>query len=312
MRLFSLGILVLFFVACSHTENDYDQTWNNPTFSHKATAYKYAFFGKIDSRVLDGTIDSSVFPAVPGLVHKAYAIHCPTDTCFSERVVLALRSPAKKTLKEWVSQRCKEYIEECAVGDHYQKYDTLEAPTCLRRPNSVEEIEEYYLNYLEEIYKDWQCPKDRSDYPVPTEQGGLMLFDCWRTGDLYTFYEATWYDWMSGGDNTRESYRTIDAKTGRELGLDDFIDENQRDAFAQIMMRNLLSQEGNDAYEITHYASDGSDVLPKIDGCGLIREGMVVYFYPYNLSVGTSGQYNVIIPYNEVAAMLRIDSINFK
>ena len=125
MRLFSICILVLFSVACSHTENQYDQTWNNPTFSHKATGYQYAFFGKIDSRELDDTNDSLVFPAVPGLVHKVYAVHCPTDTCFSERVVLALRCPAKKTLKEWVSQRCKEYIDDCAVGDHYQKYHSI-------------------------------------------------------------------------------------------------------------------------------------------------------------------------------------------
>ena len=139
-----------------------------------------------------------------------------------------------------------------------------------------------------------------------------MLFDCWRSGDLYTFYEATWYDWISAGDNTRESYRTIDSKTGKEMSLEDLIDNEQRVAFAKIMMKNLISQAGERASYLRQFPADGLEVLSRMDGCGLIREGLIVYFYPYTLAPGAVGQINAVIPFSELTHCLKIRNMPLK
>lgn len=283
-------------------------TYSGKTFSHQATAYRYAYFGKTGSWDLSEADDMEPFPPVPGLVHGTFNVLCAKDTCFHNRVVLALRCPKKKTLAAWMSERVKSFLEENQVTDMGDDTQRITIPTC-PRPESADVICSHYLHVLKGRFGVMRCPepdpKWDGEYRQPAEQAGLMLFDCWRSGDLYTFYEATWYDWMSCGDNTTESYRTVDARIGKELSLEDFVDEKDYGRFAQILMKHLIKAADNRAEALESYASDGSDVLPLLDGCGLVKEGMVVYFHPYTLSAGVYGQFNAVIPYNELGNSLK-------
>ena len=45
-------------------------------------------------------------------------------------------------------------------------------------------------------------------------------------------------------------------------------------------------------------------VLKRANGCALIPEGLVFYFYPYNLGSGADGQYEAVIPYEELDGIL--------
>ena len=67
----------------------------------------------------------------------------------------------------------------------------------------------------------------------------------------------------------------------------------------------LIKAADNRAEALESYASNGSDVLPLLDGCGLVKEGMVVYFHPYTLSAGVYGQFNAVIPYHELGNSLK-------
>ncbi len=286
------------------------------TFNHQSTNYRYAFFGKTGPWDLDEEDDMEPFPPVPGLAKGWLSVYCARDTCFASRVVLALRCPEVETLTTWMSGRVKDYLEDCPVKDKNDDTSATTIPMCpswteMRTPSGSSTLLLcfHYLHALEVLFGHMRCPEPDPEwdggYQQPAEQAGLMLFDCWRAGDMYTFYEATWYDWMSCGDNTTEAYRTVDTRTGKELSLEDFVDEEDYGRFAQILMTHLTKDAGKRAEALENYAADGSEIMLLVDGCGLVKEGLVVYFYPYTLAAGAYGQFNAIIPLNELKGMMK-------
>ncbi len=67
------------------------------------------------------------------------------------------------------------------------------------------------------------------------------------------------------------------------------------------MMRRLVN--GNRDHFVHHRRCDPSeytDILHRADGCALIKEGLIIYFYPYNLGAGADGEYEAVIPYDEL------------
>ena len=83
------------------------------------------------------------------------------------------------------------------------------------------------------------------------------------------------------------------------------ISKNDYGRFAKILMKYLTKAAGNCTEALEDYAADGSDILPLIDGCGLVKEGLVVYFYPYTLSAGNFGQFNAVIPLTALRGILK-------
>ena len=74
---------------------------------------------------------------------------------------------------------------------------------------------------------------------------------------------------------------------------------------AELMMAHLTNGRGEiyaeqypDAFKNNH------EVLSLANGCALISEGLVIYFYPYILSIGADGQYDAVIPYSELEGIL--------
>jgi hypothetical protein len=288
-------------------EGDMSGAYPGSTFSHQGTDYRYAFFGKRNSWGPRNWEDMEPFPPVPGLTRRMFRVYCRRDTCVVNNGVLALRSPQNKTLVEWMSLRVKDFIEKSLVNVVHDDQPAITILAC-PHPQTAGGICSFFsvmlkvrLGFLPSYKLEMVVKEGRS-----VEQEGLLLFDCWQAGDLYTFYEATWYDWMSLGDTTRESYRTIDARTGKELSLEDFVDEKDYLSFARILMKRLTVAAGSRAAALADYAPDGSDVLPLLDGCGLVKEGLVVYFYPYTLSAGFYGQFNAVIPYQELGSILKV------
>ena len=125
----------------------------------------------------------------------------------------------------------------------------------------------------------------------------MLLTDCWRTERFCTFYEAHWHDWASCGDTTTESYHTIDLKTGNKLELSDLIKEEDYPALADIMMDYLKSYNGYYWRDLDHSSGHlwpitALGVLKEINGCALIREGLILYFYLPDEKTGIQACYS--------------------
>ena len=270
-------------------------------------AIDYAYFGQIGSRARVFAEDSLKFPPIPGLVHKSVLATCPTDTCFTEYATLALRCPKAPALLKWVSEQAKLFADECPIGNRYKEVTGKEKDIPFKSLNSADAICSYYTEELGKVCQDWVCDGgDDHDHDIPNEQMGLLLFDCYQKGQYCTFHEATWYDAMSCGDNTREAFRTIDSKTGKVLGLNDFVDEKDYDAFTALMIPRLKNRSRSFVGPGYTYSEEDKWFLEQISGIGLIKEGLIVTYFPYVLSSGADGHFHAVIPYEDLKGILKI------
>lgn len=274
-----------------------------------STAYKYVFFGKLGFMERTFQEDTLVFPPIEGLVHRSAYAMCPTDTCMAEYVVLALRCPAIQPLLNWVADTVGVFVNECPIGNGLSKYNGREVTIPVRHFKSDKEICDYYIGQLNHVYDNWRCTGE-GDHGVINEQAGLLLADCWNNGTLYTFHRMDWYDWLSGGNNTRESWWTVNAKTGKLLTLKDFVMPGKIDSLATLMMAHLANDKGEFyAAQYPDALRNNLEVLSWANGCALTSEGLVIYFYPYNLGSGADGQYNAVIPYAKLGGILKKDRL---
>ena len=268
-------------------------------------AYKYVYFGKLGFMERTFQEDTLVFPPIEGLVHRSAYAMCPKDTCFAEYAVLALRCPPIQPLLNWVADTVRAFANDCPIGHGLSIYNNRDVSIPIRHLKSDEEICDYYIDQLNHVYDNWHCSGE-GDHGVINEQAGLLLADCWNSGNLYTFHRMDWYDWLSSGNNTRESWWTVNAKTGKLLTLKDFVLPGKKDSLATLMMAHLANDKGDLYLEQYPDASlNNLDVLSWANGCALTSEGFVIYFYPYNLGSGADGEFVAEIPYAELEGILK-------
>lgn len=269
------------------------------------TKYKYFYFGKLGFRERTFLEDTLIFPPIEGLVHgSAYAM-CPTDTCVAEYAVLALRCPPIQPLLNWVADTVGAFVNECPIGNGLSIYNDRVFSIPVKHLKSDREICDYYIGQLNHVYDTWHCTGE-GDHGVINEQAGLLLADCWNNGNLYTFHRMDWYDWLSSGNNTRESWWTVNAKTAKLLTLEDMVQPGMKDSLAMLMMAHLANDKGElYARQYPDAFRSHLEVLSWANGSALTSEGLVIFFYPYNLGSGADGQYEAVIPYEELNGILR-------
>jgi hypothetical protein len=173
------------------------------------------------------------------------------------------------------------------------------------RVTSAADICNQYITRIKQTFDRQRCG-ETTDHGIPNEQFGFMLTDCWRTEEFCTFYEATWYDWMSCGDNTRESYYSVNRATGKVASISDFVSEQDIPKLAELLLKYLKNYSGqlwtHPGFEWV--ATQPIELLRQMNGCALIREGLIIYYYPYEIGCGADGQFNATIPYQELYGIL--------
>lgn len=275
-----------------------------PSYGLFATDYKYLFFGEIGYRDRSFQEDTLRFPPMEGLVHQsAYAI-CPKDTCFAEYAVLALRCPPIQSLLDWVADTVNTFVHECPIGNGLLTYNEKQLDIPIKHRKSDKEICDYYIGQLQHAYDGWHCTGE-GDHDSLNEQAGLLIADCWHNEILYTFYRIDWYDWFNCGNNARESWWTVDATSGKLLGLEDLILPEKMDELSSLMMPRLVNGNGEYLVQLYDcYTLEDKAVIGLANGCALIQEGLIVFFYPYNLGTGADGEFEAVIPYEELEGII--------
>ena len=293
-----LFLILLAILGCSQngepkTNPEYDQTWNMPTFRHKAMDYKYVDFGSIGFYDRSFREDTLVYPPIPGLIHMS-RMAVTKNGNGANYATLAVRCPNEPKLLQWLTGRVQRYVTDWPIG-----YDlTKEDPVAEKEFDNAGKMVGYYMDKLGEDLKD----EEGESFPTMTHQTGLLLADCWQRGDLYTFYESVW-------DNeshlNHEGYITVNAKTGKTLELKDFVAPKDYDELSTLVIRRLENEHGERLLDQDYgYAADGRDILNSLGGCALIREGFIIYFKPYILGSGGDGMYRAVIPYEELKGIL--------
>lgn len=268
-----------------------DTAWVKPPYYHDSTSSCIpGMYGMIDQYAKEDRIDASFFPSIPDLYFKSCMESCQRDYCKSKRAVLAISCPKKEPLLQWVSDRACAFANGC-MGNSLKRV----------RPNyslkSAKEICDYYIEAAGSAFKT--VVKDCShEADLPCEQFGRLIADVWQKGNLHTFVVTGWYDWSSCGDNTAVSYVTIDAATGKEFTYASLIGKSDEAKMEKLLLKYLSN--GNEkwpdsAERVANYSE--ASLLSKMDGCALLKEGLIIYYYPYTIGCGADGQFIAIIPY---------------
>lgn len=301
-RLVIITCVLLVNVSQSFAQ-DYDGSWNRPTINQASDDFKYAYFGRVEPYYHKPGIDIHSLPPIPGLKYRSYSIFCQKDTCYAARAVIAIRCPEDPVLMHWSSSRAAKFAEWCnGIIEHDgTRYNILKV-------SSSADICNLYIRCIQKSFNQLTCD-EIGDHGTPNEQFAFLLTDCWRTDKYCTFYESKWYDWMSCGDNTTESYFSVNIETGEIATVTDFVREKDLPRLANLMMKYLKNYKG----ELWVYpdfewvASEPLDLLKQMNGCALIREGLVIYYHPYEIGCGADGHFKAVIPYSELKGILLIN-----
>ena len=288
------------FSGIARATMDYNEFWNRPTIGHASFDFRYVYFGMVDPRHREPGIDIRTLPPVPGLKYRSCSVICPKDTCFASRAVMAVRCPEDSVLLRWASRRAALFTAWC------ENKDVKQGPRNVASVASASDLCNQYIRRINRAFNK-QIHGECEGHDIPNEQHGYLLTDCWATDNYCTFYEAKWYDMMSCGDNTTESYFTVNRETGQELELSDIVSENDYPKLAKIMMDYLKNYKGElragPSFERT--PTKALELLKARNGCALIREGLIIYYYPYEIGAGADGQFNAVIPYDRLKGILK-------
>lgn len=268
--------------------SEYEVAWNQPTIGIPSSTY-HAYFGMVDPKTTDDAqANMEPMPPIKGLYHSSFMFSCPEDGCFRKRAVLAIKCPDNAKLEQWMCVTAHSFAEMVANSTDGAPHQNIPLN---KNQESAKEICDFYVAKMEEAVSRIDCQGNEDGF-MPLEQHGMLVTDVWKKNGLYTFFTSFWYDWMSCGDNTKRNYVTVNPKTGKSLGLNDIIDAKDQKSFADLMMDNF-----------DHKPTEVHDPLAALkdcDGIALIREGVIVSFFPYHIGCGAEGQFFSIVSYDEL------------
>ena len=297
MKRLALSIIALAALSFTVRAQNYGGAWNTPTISHSSYPDKI-YFGMTDAYDRRPGIDASTMPAIPGLKYSSCYVLCAKDTCYARRVVMAVRCPQKRVLLDWASKRAALYEVVCC-NDPTGKTE----PEKVLVVKSAGDICSQYIRRIEESVRQ-ECLEGGMPGEM-NEQSGFLLTDCWQTDKYCTFYQATWYDMLSCGDNTTQAYYSVDKKTGRVATLEDFVPKSRWPALAEILYKYLKNSSGKLWVDENpdRNTFDPMETLNDRSGSALIREGLVIYYFPYAIGGGYEGEIMAVIPHDKVTKL---------
>ena len=251
--------------------------------------FKYNdLFGRI--KTLSDSIPDILkdLPPLKGLKYRTYTISCKKDSCITSRSIIAVRCPKDSVLLRWV---CKS-IEE---------WDTLSRGSLSDQESlrSSGEIVTFYINKIKER-GPIICEGDIGWKIL--EQSGCLVADVWHSKDLCTLFTSYWND---SGAVVRafESWRTINAVTGKAYSLFDFIDKRDEAAFIDLIAKYLWNHQDRWVDKYPDQFSEHPEWLLDCSGAALTKNGLIVYYHAPGIGCYADGQFNAVIPYEELESL---------
>ena len=253
------------------------------------TSYGVGLIGAFDR---DDSDDTLVRHPIPGLYYRSCMDFCAKDTCYSNRIFVALRCPKERVLLDWVA----DYVAGF-TGASQEGYTISADKPVARKPRmrNARQICDHYVDLYKKNISGRPCDNDKECHNTPNEQNVLLITDILQTRSFCTFFVHTNFDFLSCGCNYRYDFQTIDKNTGKELGINDFVESYDSTAFKAFVAEYYDGIYGKDRL------IPGNMRETPFTGCALTKEGLMVYYAPYTVGCGADGVVMVQIPYDELA-----------
>lgn len=137
------------------------------------------------------------------------------------------------------------------------------------------------------------------DYPqVPSSRGCTVCHKIHEDSVWVTYIVEISIDYhISSGCPSRVDYFTINKATGEVLSVPEFMSRHKSSEVERLVRKaycDVTAENGSPTCDIS-----GKDLIKDADGIAILDEGILFYYYPYNLGSGAFGQFNLIIPVPE-------------
>lgn len=249
--------------------------------------FKYNdLFGRIDcweDRHKDIAPD---LPPLKGMKYRTFTTRLPKARNFS-RDILAVKSPKKDTLLSWAANMIAKRYGVTIPSD--------------KKFKSSGEIADFVMDNKIASYRRIENELTVEDWG-PNEQEGALVADVWHSGDLYTFFYSSWID--SGFHlSMTESWFTINAATGKEYTLFDFIDKRDEAALVGLIAKYLWNHHDRWVDLYPDRFQEHPEWLLDCSGAALTKNGLIVYYHAPQIGCYADGQFNAVIPYEELKSL---------
>lgn len=265
--------------------------------------WKYSY-GMIDAYKKTNSFERNSFPKIPHLYVTSCMEICPLDTCKSERAVIAINCPNKKTILNWISNQVCKFANICMSPLNIDLQDGEEKDSIQPKYifNSNKDLCDFYRSKIDNYFKKYtsKCIKDVAG---PTEQNVIFIAECWHKMNFYTFMKYYQYDQSSCGDNSQVSYITVNSETGKQIRTRDIFRPSDFHKLGKLILQYLRNGNGlwSKGDNASHNLNENIEqVLSNISGCGFLSNGIVFYYHPYQIGSGADGHYFALIPYNKI------------
>lgn len=231
-------------------------------------------------------------PPLKGMKYRTFT------TCISKahnfsRDILAVRCPKKDTLLNWAANMvAKRYGVTIPSGKKFKSSGDIADFVMDGKIAFHKRIASYKDIDREFIVEDWDL----------NEQEGVLVADVWHLGDIYTFFYSSWID--SGCHlSLTDSWFSVNAVTGKEYSLFDFIDKRDEAALIDLVVKYLWNHYDRwpdlYPYRFQHYPEWLKDCI----GAALTKNGQIVYYHAPEIGCYADGQFNAVIPYEELKSL---------
>ena len=261
--------------------------------SVEVLGFKYnVLFGRIDcweDRHKDIAPD---LPPLKGMKYRTFTTCISKAQNFS-RDILAVRCPKKDTLLNWAANMvAKRYGVTIPSGKKFKSSGDIADFVMDGKIAFHKRIASYEDIDREVIVEDWD----------PNEQEGVLVADVWHSGDIYTFFYSSWID--SGCHlSLTDSWFSVNAVTSKAYSLFDFIDKRDEAALIDLVVKYLWNDHDRwiELYpsRFQHYP----EWLKDCSGAALTKNGLIVYYHAPQIGCYADGQFNAVIPYEELKSL---------
>ena len=241
----------------AQNKHDYNRAWNTPTVGID-TSWHYGQFGALEWGA--AKMDLSSLPAIPGLKYSSRIVSSPDEDGYkSIRFLIAARclyNPAEFEAEQAI---CQSFLSDGITEIHkaFARDDEPRQIDPSRKCKDVSDLCNYYVDEIVNNLSEGGKPVIKGQELWPMWQEGLLITDCWSSGNCYTIFAATMDN--SGNACNRKYYFTIetdadDATTYKCLTFEDIVPESGRAKFALKMLTNLKDASGTsytDLYDCT-------------------------------------------------------------
>ena len=179
------------------------------------------------------------------------------------------------------------FIDVCSYWEPQKTLNTIRVNNMPHTVDGIFHYVERVAQYITNDKKEMNRIRDNC-YNATVD---IVCRKVYETSDSVTFGLYSYVEYHGAcGNGVRIRYYTVDKRSGHVLSTRELLKTYSKEQ----LNRKLLEQYKSVAYYINEYY-DTTDLVSIADGCAILEDGYLFYYFPYNLGCGAEGQYNLVI-----------------